>query len=334
MMFLSRHGGGRVLRAFALVSAVTLAAGGLARSARAEAAPGAVVPSAFASDRLSVEVAGHGPDVILIPGLASSREAWRAEATRLAATHRVHLVQLAGFAGEPWRHGDGPFVEPVVGELARYIREAGLERPAVIGHSMGGLTGLLLAQAHPELVGRVMSVDSLPFFSAMFGPQVTAEAARPFADQAAAAILGADEAGFRAQQAQTAAGLVRDPATREAVVEWSMASDRHAMAAAIRDVMTTDARPGLAAMTTPVWAIYASDADGGAPAAMADATWGREYAGLPGVRLVRVDGSRHFIMADQPARLAELVDRFLADQVATAGVTSPALTRSPPNSPA
>ena len=144
-------------------------------------------------------------------------------------------------------------------------------------------------------------------------PASSADSARPFAAQAAAGILGADEAGFRAQQAQTAIGLVRDPATREAMVEWSMATDRQAMAAAIRDVMTTDARPGLAAMTTPVWALYASDADGGAPAAGADALWGREYAALPGVRLIRVDGSRHFIMADQPARFADLVDQFLAD---------------------
>ncbi|MDY6925311.1 MAG: alpha/beta hydrolase [Pseudomonadota bacterium] len=312
MMFMSRHGGGRTLRAFALASAVALAAGGVALAARAEAAPVAAVQSAFASDRLSVEVVGSGPDVILIPGFASSREVWRAEAERLKATHRVHLVQLAGFAGEPWTHGDGPFIAPMVGELARYIRETGLERPAVIGHSMGGLTGVLLAQGHADLVGKVMSVDSLPFFSALFGPTATAETARPFADQAAAGILAADEAGFASQQGQTAIGLARDPATREAMVAWSMASDRRAMATAIGEVMTTDARPGLATMTTPVWAVYASDADGGAPAAMADGLWGREYAALPGVKLVRVDGSRHFIMADQPARFAEIVDQFLA----------------------
>ena len=69
--------------------------------------------------------------------------------------------------------------------------------------------------------------------------------------------------------------------------------------------------PGLAAMTTPVWAVYASDADGGAPAAMADALWSREYAALPGVTLKRVDGARHFIMVDQPDRLDALVDAFL-----------------------
>lgn len=268
---------------------------------------------AFSSDRLSVEVVGSGADVILIPGFASSREVWRAQADRLKATHRVHLVQLAGFAGEPWIHGDGPFVQPLADELVRYVRQAGLERPAVIGHSMGGMTGLLLAQQHPDLVGRVMSVDSLPFFSAMFGPQVTAEAAQPFADQAADGMLAADEAGFQAGQSQTAIGMTRDPATRAAMVEWSMTSDRRALASAIREVMTTDLRPGLAAMTTPVWAVYAADADGGAPPALADATWGREYAPLPGVRMVRVDDSRHFIMADQPERFAAIVDQFLAD---------------------
>ena len=46
---------------------------------------------------------------------------------------------------------------------------------------------------------------------------------------------------------------------------------------------------------------------------MADGMWAREYAALPGVKLVRVDDSRHFIMTDQPERLGVLVDEFLAD---------------------
>ena len=299
----------KTLRAFMLAAAIGWTAGTVSSPAQAE--PVRVEAPAFASDRLSVEVMGQGPDVILIPGFASSREVWRPLAQRLAATHRVHLVQLAGFAGEPWTHGDGAFVEPAVDELARYA--ATLNRPAVIGHSMGGLSGVMLAQQHPEAVGRVMSVDSLPFFSALYGPTATVESARPFADQAAAGILNADAAGYRAQQERTADGMMRNEAGRAAMVEWSMASDRQAMASAIRDVMTTDARPGLAAMTTPVWAVYAADANGGAPAAMADGMWGREYGALPGVKLARVDDSRHFIMTDQPERLSVLVDEFLAD---------------------
>lgn len=297
----------RTLRAFILAAAVGLSAAGVAADARAH--PSQAQSPAFVSDRLSVEAVGQGPDVILIPGFASSREVWRPLAQRLSVSHRVHLVQLAGFAGEPWAHGDGAFIQPVVDELARYA--ATLDRPAVIGHSMGGLSGLLLAQQHPDAVGRVMSVDSLPFFSAMFGPQVTPLTAQPFADQAVAAILSADEATFRVQQQQTAVGMMRDETGRSAMVDWSMASDRQAMASAIREVMTTDARPGLAAMTTPVWAVYAADADGGASAALADAVWSREYAALPGVTLKRVDDARHFIMIDQPERLDALIDAFL-----------------------
>ena len=297
----------KTLRAFILAAAVGFSVASIVSPAQAE--PARAEAPAFVSDRLSVEVMGQGPDVILIPGFASSREVWRPLARRLSATHRVHLVQLAGFAGEAWTHGDGVFIQPVVDELARYA--ATLDRPAVIGHSMGGLSGLLLAQQRPETVSRVMSVDSLPFFSAMFGPQVTPQTARPFADQAAASILNADEAAFRLQQERTAVGMMRDEAGRAAMVDWSMASNRQAMASAIREVMTTDARPGLAAMTTPVWAVYASDADGGAPAALADALWSREYAALPGVTLKRVDGARHFIMVDQPDRLDALVDAFL-----------------------
>jgi len=308
---LLRGAGVRPFPKIAFMVAIVTAISVSSHHARAETPQPQASASTFASDRLSVEVIGSGPDVILIPGLASSREVWRPLATRLSATHRIHLVQLSGFAGQTWTHGDGPFVAPEVEELARYIRTAHLEHPAVIGHSLGGLSGLLLAQKHPELVGRLMSVDSLPFYSALFGPQVTADQARPFAERAAAGIFIADEAAFRAQQTQAAAGLARDPAMRAAMLEWSMTSDRRALAAALKDVMTTDARPGLAAMTTPVTALYASDADGGAPAAMAEGLWTREYATLPGVKLIRVDGSRHFIMADQPARFDALVDDFL-----------------------
>lgn len=305
--------------ALILAGAMTMTMIVSARQARAETVRPQTVPTetstpsrtAFDSGRLSVEVIGSGPDIILIPGLASSREVWRPLAERLSSTHRVHLVQLSGFAGQPWSHGDSAFVGPAVTELARYIQSAGLDHPAIIGHSLGGLSGILLAQQHPDLVGRLMTVDSLPFYSAVFGPQVTPEQARPFADRAAAAILSADDVAFRTQQTLTAAVLARDPATRAAVIEWSVESDRHAMAAAMKDVMTTDARPGLAAMTMPVTAIYASDADGGSPAAGADAMWAREYATLPGVTLIRVDGSRHFIMADQPMRFDALVDDFL-----------------------
>jgi len=308
-MFNVRSWSGR-LAACALVA---LSVGAVAAlPGRAEAQIAAPAPG-FTSDRISVEVTGDGPDVVLIPGMASSREVWRATAEALAGNYRLHLVQLSGFAGQPWSHGEDDFLRPAVEEIERYIETAALERPAIIGHSMGGASGVLLAQERPDLIGRVMSVDSLPFFSVLYGPDMTVERARPFAEQSVRAGLGMDDAAFRAGQEALARGMSRDEATRAAMVDWSMASDRLALGLAMRDVATTDLRPGLAAMTTPVWAVYAADADGGAPAAMADAMWAREYAALPGVRLERVDGSRHFIMADQPEAFMALVRAFLGE---------------------
>lgn len=265
----------------------------------------------FASDRLSVEVIGAGPDVIFLPGLGSSREVWRAEAERLSGRYRVHLVQLAGFAGLPSAEGESAVIEPVVGELTRYIRANGLVRPTVVGHSLGGLIALLLAQRHPALVSRVMTVDSLPFYSVIFGASASAETARPFADQAAAAILAASDGQFRTSQEQLAAALSREPEARRAILDWSVASDRRALATAMRELMTTDARAGLKSMTVPVWAVYATDATGGMTPSQTDALWSREYGPLPGVRLVRINDSRHFIMADQPERLSEIIREFL-----------------------
>ncbi|PVM91020.1 alpha/beta fold hydrolase [Caulobacter endophyticus] len=302
-MLLAFLGGRAVARALVIVLTALLGLGIAVSVARAQ-------PD-YVADRLTVEVVGQGPDVILAPGLASSREAFRPLADRLKPTHRVHLVQLSGFAGQPWTGGEGPFVDPAVEALATYIRSAGLRQPAVIGHSMGGLSGLLLAQRHPELVGRLMTIDSLPFYSAMFGPTATSASARPFADRMAASVLSASPEAFAAQQTAAAKGLSRTPAMQETIVAWSLASDRKAVARAISEVMTLDARPGLAAMKTPVTALYAVDAEGALPPAVVGALWMREYDALPGVKLVRVEGSRHFIMADQPEAFAKAVDGFL-----------------------
>src|SRR6187549_3611316 len=81
--------------------------------AGAQAAP-------FASTRFSVEVRGSGPDVILIPGLSAGRNVWTA-AVRAVPGYRYHLVQVAGFAGDPaGGNARGPVVAPLAAELARY----------------------------------------------------------------------------------------------------------------------------------------------------------------------------------------------------------------------
>lgn len=267
----------------------------------------AVSVQGFHSERLSVVTQGQGPDVVLIPGLASSRHVWDDLVAQLSITHKVHLVQLAGFAGEPWGQPGEAFLQPVVEELARYIQTENLHAPAIIGHSLGGLCALMLAQAYPEAVGRVMTVDSLPFYSGLFGAQ-TVEDARPYAERAAAEMLSLDEATFDQRQQMVAQGMTHNPAMQARILEWSKASDRKAVAVALREVMLADVRPGLAGMKMPVTALYA---DAGRPVEEVDAVWKAQYLNLQGVKLVRVQGSYHFIMADRPQAFSEQVAAFL-----------------------
>lgn len=264
----------------------------------------------FTPSRFTVEVRGQGPDVIFIPGLGSSRDVWAAQADALAATHRLHLVQLNGFAGQPVGAPAGQVVQPVVDELAQYIEATHLNHPAVIGHSMGGFTGLMLARQHPGDVGRLMIVDSLPFFSAMFGPQVTAQNAEPQARAMRDGIAAADDATFTAQQNAGIARLMKTEAHRAEVVGWGVASDRATFAQAMYEVMTTDMRPEVANIQTPITVVYAYDATMG-PEAMIDGLYRGQYAPAPHVSFVRVDGSYHFIMFDQPAAFQAAVADFL-----------------------
>src|ERR1700729_250749 len=58
---------------------------------------------------------GKGPDVILIPGLSSSRDVYAAEAKLLTPNYRLHLIQVAGFSGAPaGPNATGPIFAPVV----------------------------------------------------------------------------------------------------------------------------------------------------------------------------------------------------------------------------
>src|ERR1700753_4343360 len=83
------------------VLALTISLG----AARAGDSPTRLYPDStiVTRDRFSDEIVGKGPDLIFIPGLASSRATWKATADRLKASYRLHLIQIAAFAAEPAR---------------------------------------------------------------------------------------------------------------------------------------------------------------------------------------------------------------------------------------
>lgn len=265
----------------------------------------------FAPTRFSVYVEGHGPDVILIPGLGSSRDTYAAEAAKLQATHRLHLVQIAGFAGEPaGANAQGEIIAPFVEELNQYIRAQHLDHPAVIGHSMGGLAGLMLARSHPDDVGRLMVVDALPFFSVLFDPNATPASVAPQGAAMRDQLIAMPDANFAAMQAGGVARLVLTPANRPTVAAWTVASDRSVFARAMYEDMTTDVRGELASIQTPITVLYAYDETMG-PRAAVDGLYHSAYAPAPHASLVRIDRSYHFIPLDAPDAFDAAVQTFL-----------------------
>jgi pimeloyl-ACP methyl ester carboxylesterase len=121
--------------------------------------------AAFAADHPSfrVQVSGSGRPMILIPGLASSGETWDTTVARYRTRFTCHVLTVAGFAGVP--PIDGPLLPAVRRDLAEYIRAQKLDRPIIVGHSLGGTIALTLAIEHPDLVGPLVIVDILPFLA-------------------------------------------------------------------------------------------------------------------------------------------------------------------------
>lgn len=285
--------------------------GALAHDLSAFAA--APAPAAFASNRISVSVTGQGPDVILVPGLASSAHVWDATVAHISAHHRVHLIQVAGFAGTPaGGNASGPVFEPVVEAIHAYIAANHLQGAAVIGHSLGGTMAMRLAIAHPGDAGRILIVDSLPYVGMTFGPQLTVPMIQPQAAMIRDKMVNGTQEDYAAGEPAQMARLIRSRnAEAEAAIAAASASDHRVVGQAIYDDLTTDLRPDLAKIAVPVTVLYPWDQTT-APQQVFDALYTGAYASLPHGKIERVDGSYHFIMIDQPAVFLQKVDAFLA----------------------
>lgn len=278
----------------------------------ASPAQSAPLPVTADQNGISVLVQGTGTDIILIPGFASSYEVWADLASRLRQNHRLHLVQVAGFAGSPAvSNPGGRVVAPTVEAIAEYIRSQRIEAPVIIGHSLGGEVALMLGARHPAQVGRLMIVDAMPFYTLLFDPTATSETATPHASAMRDAMLAATPEQAEAMQQASIARLAKTEAVRPGLVAAGMNSDRKAMADAMYELMVTDLRPELGRIKVPVQVVYAYDPLYGVEASHIDAMFRDAYASTPDISFRRIDNSFHFIMLDQPELFADAVITFI-----------------------
>ncbi len=247
----------------------------------------------FASRRIAVSTRGAGRDVVLVPGLASGPGLWSGVIGAVPG-YRWHLVHVRGFAGlAADANAAGPVVQPVADEIARYIGAAGLVRPVIVGHSMGGTLAMLLGLK--GLARRLMVVDMLPEGAAMVGG--TASGMGFLADQ-----LGDYFTGTKAGRGYLAEMLAQMPGAQ--------GSDPDVIANALRDLANIDLGPQLPRLTAPMEVVYAVGSD----AAQANAitrTFRAAYAPKRDVKLLPIGPSGHMVMTDQPGRFNAALSDFL-----------------------
>jgi pimeloyl-ACP methyl ester carboxylesterase len=110
---------------------------------------------------LYYEESGSGPPLVLLHGLGSSHRDWWRQVEHFRDRYRVITPDLRG-------HGrsatpDGPYSIPLFADDVAALLDALDAAPArVVGLSMGGMVAFQLAVSHPEVVKRLVIVNSAP----------------------------------------------------------------------------------------------------------------------------------------------------------------------------
>jgi pimeloyl-ACP methyl ester carboxylesterase len=282
----------------------------------AVAVAGARPTNAAEPPPFAVKVSGKGPAMILIPGLTCAGEVWDGAVEHFSKRYECHVLTLPGFAGQPPMKADAPYTETVRESIADYIREKKLDKPIIVGHSVGGFLAFALASAEPDLVGPVVSVDGLPCLMGMFNPDLPKENYKEAGEQIANRMAGQPREQYLAQQKGMIAQWTTDPKRLEMLEKWGAASDQAAVAKAAGEIFGADLRDSLSSIKTPVLLVgafhpgitqfFGVDRDGYTK------RFESQVAKAPKARVVVADNAKHFIMYDAPDWLWKQMDEFLA----------------------
>lgn len=265
-----------------------------------------------------VETRGEGPvTLVLVPGLGCEWDVWDAFMTRNAARYTMHAVTLPGFGGTqpppaPRSDSGAPWLDNAMDAIATMIEERGLEKPIVVGHSMGGHLAMRFATERPDLIGGAVSVDGLPAIPLGPPTMTLAEREQMVNTMIAPQFRGLTDEQWTAQQRQWVRGMVTNPARADALAERFLKSDQRIVTQYLLELFRADITPALANIGAPTVIIGAVPPAGpGANPELSRAIWTNVGASAPGAALVTLENCRHFITEDRPDALDDIVDSFV-----------------------
>lgn len=287
----------------------------------ADATPMPPLPAASSAFTVgSLHVAQYGtpnkPTLIFIPGLTCGPWEWAGEIRALAPNYDIYALTLPGFDGQPAIQT--PLFPTVTSDFWKLLRDRNITKPVVIGHSLGGTTGIMLAEQHSNLLRAVIALDGMPVFP---GLETMAADQRAAAVQQAVAGLGSitSPEQFAAVEQQYVLGpMITSKDDIAAAAALTAKSDPKASGEWLQEDVKLDLRTQLGAVAVPLLEIAPFDPtlDPLGPGKFATAAAKQAYyasllSGDATAQVKMIQPSRHFAMYDQPQQLHALIVSFL-----------------------
>lgn len=257
-----------------------------------------------------VKVTGHGRPILLIPGLTCPGSVWDETVAHLKGRYECHVLTLPGFAGRP-AIGD-PFLPRVRDEIIRYVADKKLNRPAVIGHSLGGFMAFYVSSKAPKSFGPIIAVDGVPWLVALGNPKATVAETQKQVAPGIEQMKKTSQEAFRTQTLMALKAQMLDAKRAEAVGKEAGESDPGAVGQAMYEMMTTDIREDVSKIETPILLFAAAEwAKTDVQKEQAKKMYAAQIERAKQGRLELAFNARHFVMFDDFPFFSKTVDQFL-----------------------
>ena len=244
-----------------------------------------------------------GQAIVILHGVFGSLDNWATVSKSIAdAGYVVYLVDQRNHGRSP--HSDEFTYEAMAADLAEFIEDHGLEKPILVGHSMGGKTVMQYAETYPGTYDKLVIVD--------IGPKAYPPHHQRLIEGLNA--LPVSEIEDR-QQADTLFSTYEpNVGVRQFLLKNLYRSDTGAFAWRFNLPVLTELQanvgseiPHLRQITEPTLFIR-----GAGSGYLKDEDWEGIQAMFPNAELVTIPKSGHWVHAEQPRLFVEALTSFLA----------------------
>lgn len=259
-----------------------------------------------------VQDRGSGPPLLLLHGVMVHAVTWRLLVEPLAATHRVITVDWPGCGSAPKDPAVTRDTRSLAAGAAALLDQLGLEQATIVGHSLGAVVALRLALDHPSQVQRLVLLAPATFprksqrvLHRALGVgavrRLGAAALRAKRERVMRASLRYHGRSCTAEEVATYGAPLGEPGGAECMLDLAASVFRPAELSALVDELRARP-PAMPALVLGAW---------GDP--LVAPLGVQRHAGLlPNARVCFIDDAGHALHVDQPARVLQAMQHFLA----------------------